>query len=400
MLALTLASLVVLPQEEPVFTIPNPNRLAISPKLNGVIEADEWDGLTTFDGIQSFMQWEPGAVYLAGEVPTGRSARISLDMNGDGWLVGNDNFEITLSPEPRVRRLLQDAQDGARWESAPDLADRLRVQTSETATGWQFELQWSELSPLTFSSGADFRIRIDSPEGDSEVALAPRRMEPVQLVLDRALGLPEGMQWSPDHRIRTVVPGEQIRLRLTFKNEGPEKVGRIDLRTLGFASPFTVISNLPFPKFDRKRRAFVDYEARVAEGSPLGFNRLLARLVTENGAEATIETSYQVTDTVTITPNLRVEKGVADTPRIIRGDIKLVSNTIKSLKGKLNFDLPTTWAMRRGNESPFSIYRARGEAKMIVELVTPPIGVGVIPIPIRVEVNGQEVKQTAYVVID
>jgi len=402
MLALTLASLIALPQEEQVFSIQNPNRLAITPKLNGVIEADEWDLLTAFDGVQSFMQWEPGAVYLAGEVPAGRSARISLDMNGDGWLVGDDNFEITLSPDPSVRRLVQDPQDGARWEHARDLEERLRVQTSETSAGWQFELQWSELSPATFKPGADFRIRIDSPEGTTEtdVALAPRRLEPVRLVFDRAAGLPEGMQWSPDHRIRTVVPGEQIRLRLTFKNDGPEKIGRIDLRTLGFASPFTAMVNLPFPNFDRKKRAFVDYDARVAEGSPLGFNRLLARILTETGSEATIETSYQVTELVTITPNLRVERGVADTPRIIRGDIRLTSNSGRRLNGKLNFDLPSTWALRRGDDSPFSIYRSRGEARMIIELVTPPVGPGVIPIPIRVEVNGREVKQTAYVVID
>lgn len=377
-------------------------RLAMTPKLNGVVEAEEWDPLMSTNGLASYLQWEPGSLYLAGNVPTGQQAKISVDLNGDGWIVGDDNIEITVSPELKVRRLIQDIQEGARWQDEPLLAQMMRVQTATNDTGWSYEIQWLGLNSKMFADGQTFNVRAEAvdPSAVEPQAFLPRKTLPVKLAFDRATGLPEGMSWSPDHRVRTVIPGEQIKLRLTFLNKGEGKVGRVDLRTMGFAALFTATANMPFPSFDKKNRAFVDYDAKVAAGAPFGFTRLTARLQREDGQEATIESSYQITDQLSILPNLKLEKGVAGTPRIIRGDVVLRSNTPGSLKGKMFFDLPQGWALRRGNDSPFSIYRARGQAKMIVELVSPQGVSGLTPIPIRIQMGEKAITQTAYLVIE
>ncbi len=377
-------------------------RLAMSPNLNGVIEAEEWDPLVGQDGAPGFLQWEPGSLYVAGTVGADQIAKISLDLNGDGWLVGDDNLEITVAPEVSVRRLIQDVQEGARWQNEPLLAQMMRVQTAPKEGGWGFELQWLALDAAQFAVGRELNVRIDTaPKDGAEVqAFIPRRTVPVKLALDRASGLPEGMSWAPDHRVRTVIPGEQIKLRLTFLNKGEAQVGRVDLRTLGFAALFTGSTNSPFPQFDNKKRAFVDYDARIAEGAPLGYTRLTAKIQRQDGQEATIESSYQITETVSITPKLKLEKGEAGTPRIIRGEVILRSNTPASQRGKMFFDLPQGWALRRGHDADFTIYRARGEAKMRVELVSPQGVSGLTPIPIRIQMGEKAITQTAFLVFE
>lgn len=112
-----------------------------------------------------------------------------------------------------------------------------------------------------------------------------------------------------------------------------------------------------------------------------------------------VETSYQIADVVSIEPELRVEPGKAGTPRILRGDVLLRSNTRRSLRGKMFFDMPEGWALRRGNDAEFRIWRSRDEARMRVELVSPPDSSGLVPIPIRVVVGDRTIERTAYVVI-
>lgn len=400
MIALLLTGLMAQTTDD--FSVEAVNRLALTPKLNGVLEADEWDTLSVGGGMTSFLQWEPGSLYIAGRVPAEQSARISLDLAQDGWLVGDDNLEITLSPEVRVRRLVQDTQEGARWVEEPLIARMIRAQAVPGADGWTFEMQWLSLESRLFQRNRQFNVRVEATprDGLEAAAFLPRRTQPVRLAFDRARGLPDGMEWRPDHDVRTVIPGEGIKLRLTFVNKGDGQVGRVDLRTFGFASLFTGQKNLPFPRFDSKRRAFVDYEANVVDGAPLGFTRLIARLVRNDGQEAVIESSYQIADRISVTPELRVEKGEAGTPRIIRGDVILKSNTTASLRGKMFLDLPEGWALRRGNNADFRIWRARGEARMRVELVSPQGVSGLVPVPIRVQLGEKAISHTAYLVIE
>lgn len=378
-------------------------RLALTPKIDGSIEAEEWDPFVSPEPFGGYLQWEPGALYAAGQVPSGQEARLSFDLNRDGWTVGSDNLEIAVSQgSVKVRRLIQDVQEGARWQDEPVLSQSIVAKTQDHGEGWTFELRWMGLNSVGFQKGQKFNVRMEStdPSRVEVMAFVPRTTAPVELAFDRAQGLPEGMSWAPEHAVRTVVPGQKIKLRLTFVNKGEAAVSRVDLRTLGFASLFTTSVQKPFPGFDKKQRAFLDYEADVADGAPLGYTRLAAKLQRPDGDVATIESSYQISDIVSIVPALRVEKGEVGTPRIIRGDIGIKSNTTKSLKGKLFFDLPDGWALRKGHDAGFSIYRERGKAKMAIELVSPQGLRGLQAIPIRIVVGDHEITTTEYLVFE
>ncbi|MBL8060554.1 MAG: hypothetical protein JNK63_07565 [Chthonomonas sp.] len=383
--------------------LPMSLRLALTPKIDGVIDSEEWDPFVSPEPFRGFLQWEPGALYVAGEVPSGQEARVSFDLKSDGWIIGEDNLEVTVSQDGvKVRRLIQDIQAGARWQDEPLIAQTILCKTESNESGYAFEFRWLGLGATSFERGKKFNVRMEAREinGPEVMAFVPRATAPIELALDRATGLPEGMSWAPEHAVRSVVPGEQIKLRLNFVNKGESGVGRIDLRTLGFASLFTSSHQLPFPSFDKKKRAFVDYQAVIAEGAPYGYTRLVAKLDKPDGSVAVIESSYQITDILTVVPNLRVEKGEVGTPRLIRGDVKLISNTNESLKGKMYFDLPDGWALRKGNDAGFGIYRERGQTKMGVELVSPQGLSGLHSIPIRIQIGEKTIITTEYLVLD
>lgn len=383
------------------FAISTANRLALTPRLDGIIETEEWDALTEFQGVNSYLQWEPGSLYVAGRVPNGKSALISLDLNGDGWLSGGDNIEVLVSPSLRVRRLVESKQDGANWVSTNYLSDLVRVASANGNEFWSFETKILDTGIGEFKKGKTIGVRVEpvDPAAPEVAAFFPRRMQNVSLVMDRSFNLPEGVEWNPEFAARTVTPGQGIKLRLTFKNQGEINLGRIDLRTLGAAASFTSTKNLPFPGFDKKKRAFVDYEANVTAGAPIGYTLLNARVTREDGAESLIQSSYAISEVLQVEPKLKVEKGDIGAPRMISGDIILRSNTTNRLKGKLFLDVPTGWSVRRGNDSAVNIFNSRGISRQRVEIILPAGVQGLTPIPVRVQVGDRAVTQTVYVIV-
>ena len=93
---LELIAAVVLAQAGPELTRPqgvtDPLRLALTPQLDGVVMDQEWDQLVQTPDGPVFFQWEPGAIYWAAKAKPGTDVVLSLDLAGDGWLVGDDNI--------------------------------------------------------------------------------------------------------------------------------------------------------------------------------------------------------------------------------------------------------------------------------------------------------------------
>ncbi|HQU19658.1 MAG TPA: hypothetical protein PLA92_11485, partial [Fimbriimonadaceae bacterium] len=62
------------------FEIETPERLMLTPFVDGVLETAEWDSLGDAGGAVSYLQWEPGVLHLAATSPFGREIVFSLDM--------------------------------------------------------------------------------------------------------------------------------------------------------------------------------------------------------------------------------------------------------------------------------------------------------------------------------
>lgn len=387
--------------QAPEFVVERTVRLACTPQIDGVVAPDEWEPLANFGGLTSYLQWEPGTLYLAGSLTAGQAAVWSLDLKGDGWLVGKDNVEVRLVPESgtwKVESRLLDAtgRNGPEWKSGPVLPGGFAI--AGTPEAFEVKLLGASM-PIGFAPGESMGVRAEvQPAETPATPYLPRQTAIVTLGLDQSIGLPQGLEWKSEYKARSVAQGETIRIRLNYVK--PEAIGleRIDLRTEGEAA-FTAIG-AAFPRADRRGRAFVDYETRAAEDARPGYRVLQGKVVGAAGVEFVTRTSYQVAPLLVFDTNLpRGLKAKGET-QLIRGSVTLRSQSMNRLDGTFHLELPPEWSIAKGTDRKFTIYFPRGSSRIGLELIAPKDATGLIPIKYIAEIRGKRVEQVVPLYIE
>jgi len=382
------------------YVIPEPIRLAITPRIDGKLEPDEWDSLFVGENHQASYQWEPGKHYLCAKLPTGQDLLASFDLASDGWLIGRDNLQIRATwkdGKASASAFILDATDreGPKWVPAPLLDDILKCSGTAGADSWMVEVGFQAVGLPIADKGAKFGFRTDtiaagSPQPDS---FLPRKLTEVSLQMEKTQNAPPSLEWKAEYRGRSVAPGEAIKIKVAMRNV--TQVRRFAMFTEGLAKDDATVIAEPFPKTDDKGRASVTYEAKLAGSASTGYRVLRTTLVDEAGSESWLRTSYCVTDLVTFDPRLPGE--VAFKPndsQIVRGLVHVRSQTSNRLDGKLTIQLPQGWTVSKGNDVGFSIYHSRGMAKINLELIVPPGAKGAYPITYRATIGDKVVEQT------
>jgi hypothetical protein len=388
--------------------VPELSRLALSPKIDGKIEGEEWDPFSTADGVDSFFQWEPDKLHFAAaHVPTGQDLVISIDGHGDGWLVGKDNLEVRVHwnnnvPEVTERILDNTPVSGPMWVDAPNFKSSTTIAGSADDKGHTVELTITDPATglLPERSEHTIGLRMDAiaestAPGDP---LYPRIVTPVRLTMARGNSLPSGLTWRPEVPQRSVVPGETSKIRLTFKGNDELNLKRVDMRTQGLAQNDTMSSGVPFPDFDKKGRAFVDYKTRVTSEAALGYRVMKATVTDSQGKSAVLETSFEIAPLVSFDFH---EKNVATStePQLIKFVAYIRSHTSRRVDGVFRVQAPEGWKIKSGNEQSFLIYDSRGAKRQVFEIVVPGGYKGTAPIKLIADFAGQHTEETEYITV-
>lgn len=401
----------VAPQTPAPFTvapvIADSVRLAITPKIDGRIEDEEWDRLSS-GSMEAYQQWEPGKLHFAGRLPTGMDMVATLDLAGNGWLQGNDNVEMRVrmganGPELRARRLDASRPDGPVWIDAPEVAGAAVAAASVEAETWTCEVTLSDpgTQVIPMRSLATIGLRLD-PIATSESLTEPylpRVLGMVTLAMDRGTNLPPGLRWEPEFKGRSVVPGEDFRIRLTFNGTDDLGFKRIDMRTEGLANNDTASMGFPFPAFDRKNRAFVDYNTRVQPGASLGWRTLRGTLTDASGKTTTLQTCYEIGPVVQFEFETPKKLTSSSEPQRIRLATFIRSNTKKRVNGVFRVGSSPVFNVVNGNDKPFIIYNARGSKRQVFEIELPGGFKGTLPVKLIAEVGVQSHEQTIWLQI-
>lgn len=393
-------------QDPSDFEVAEPIRLAMTPRLDGELSPEEWDRLSSSGGVQSYLQWEPGWLFAAAEIPAGQDLKVSLDLNGDGWLVGRDNIEVRVryadgAAQVQLRRLDATDRNGPVWTEAKVIPEIITTAARSTAQGWFFEMKMLDADLPKIESGRKLGVRMDSvaPDEVEATAFLPRRTALCSLQWDRGSGMIEGFKWGAEYRARSVVPGESIPIRLNMTVPAGSPFGRIQLRTEGDPKIGSANQDLPFPKIDSRQRAMVDYRLDVSTGATTGYRTLLATLVGEGGQTTTLRTSFLVSEPIrfdlTLPENLTSQPG----NQVIKGSVRLRSQTTKRVDGVFQIIAPDGWTVIRGSEQKFGIFHPRGTARVGLELVSPPGVRGLIPLKLRATVGDKVIEETALLPI-
>jgi hypothetical protein len=244
------------------------------------------------------------------------------------------------------------------------------------------------------------RMEVASESTPQAEPLLPRVLTPVKLVMDRGNSLPAGLKWKPQFKGRSVVPGEATKIRLTFNGNDEMNLKRVDLRTEGLAKDATASKGVPFPEFDPKNRAFVDYDTKVAKDASYGYRVLRANVVDAQGHTSVIESSYEIAPIITF--DFVEKKNIVSStePQTVKFSTYIRSNTLRRVDGVFRVSAPEGWKIPSGEDRSFIIYNPRGSKRQVFSVVIPGGFKGSAPIKIEADIAGQHSEKTVWVIVN
>lgn len=388
-------------------TVTTLERLALTPRLDGVIEREEWDTLALGDGIQSYFQWEPGKVHFAARLLPGADLLTSIDLKGDGWLVGDDNLEVRVRlaeavPTITVRMLDATDRNGPQWRPADDWSRTIQAAAREGEDEWVVEVTVTDpgMGMIPREPGRPMGIRLDPIPPQAQIAEPywPRTVAPCSLVYNTLVRGADGLRFNPEYRSGTsVVPGDTISIRFGFNGRNEMGINRISMRSEGFAEKESLLTALPFPRFDGRGRAFVDYNSPISSNASMGWRVAEGALDTEEGTRAFARVSYQIAPLVTFAPTVTPRLESKDEVQRMRFSNWMFSNTRRRLDGNFTVEAPAGWNVLNGSGTTFIIFNARGSVRRVYEVEIPAGAEGSFPFRLRATIGGTVVEQTVWV---
>lgn len=379
-------------------------RLAITPKIDGKLDKEEWDEF----GQGSYMQWQPDRLYSACLLPEGKEAVISYDFKNNGWLIGKDNVEIRIKivdgkPQTSVRVLDATNPSGPVW--VEDERYKVTVQSAAQQTEGGCFVETSLEDPGDESLPADENkkvgVRIDTvSSGSAAEAFLPRVMTPVQLTFNRGTNVPGGLKWNVQVLTRTTSPATTYRIRMTFNGKNDLGLKTIGMRTEGFGRDEALTFEKPFPRFDNKGRAFVDYESTIPADSTEGYRLLRAVVTDESGQSAVLRTSYEVAPIVQFDLVQPAKMKANNIDVVAKFSCYIQSNTPNRVQGKFHVDTPNGWDVQSGQDTEFFIANPRGSSRRVFEIRVPKDTKGTFPFRLEAKVGNKVIRRLVWVTIN
>lgn len=387
----------------PIYRVDELRRLAISPELDGIMQPEEWEPLSTDGGVQSYFQWEPGRIFWAATANVDQAIVLSADLSADGWLKGGDNLEIRIylkEDQPTFTVRLLDASTPAyRWQNGSVPPGSIRFEYRKSGDNWTLEASL-ETGPNIAAEGRSVGIRIDSepaadePRADTDM----RGLANVTLNFDTHKNLPPGIKWKPIFANRTIAVADAFRVTYDLERQfdGPKPI-KFEFRAEGLAQGDMATINQPLGPFDNNNRNRFEIQSPIRLEAKPGWRVVRAKLYDATGEAFVMRSSMRVAPLVDIT---------SDASKIMRpgsrwrGKVTLNSNAISRLEGAIRIEAPNGWTVNSGQESQFRIGGARGRADTRFDIDIPENAYGEYYIVVTAVIGNSVVRQPIAVLIE
>jgi len=381
--------------------VPEPIRLEMTPTLDGKIDKEEWDPF----GPQTYLQWSPGKIYAAAEMPAGKDLVISIDGKGDGWLVGRDNIEFRVSmkdgkPVVTARELDATAVRAPIWRDRHDLEAASMAVASVAGDQTTVEAVFDDAGMKVLpSKPGKLMMRLDIVDSTADSApYIPRTCAAVEFTDFRATALPRGMTSEVEAKTRAVVPGENLALRFDFHGSNALGVKTIDLRTLGEAEDSANRLSIVFPSFDTKGRAFVDYRSKIDPAAANGYRVVRGTLTFADGAPGIVEASYRIAPEMDFIL-LRTSFDRLPDNNVLHLRYVLQLLTGKPTDGMIHIELPAGWQVTKGDGDKFRLLGGQSAEEREFQLRVPADAHGTFPIKFTGQTKDRTATTTCYLTI-
>jgi hypothetical protein len=186
---------------------------------------------------------------------------------------------------------------------------------------------------------------------------------------------------------------------MTFNGANELGLQKVEMRTEGLAATETMRTELPFPGFDNKGRAFVDYNTPVALTAIDGYRVLRTTVSDGKGQAAVLRTSYFIAPVVVLDLAAPGKLKVKEAEQRVRCSIYARSNTNKRVDGILRVQAPESWKVESGDDKNFTIYNPYGSVRRVIDLAIPAGAKGTFPLKLQADLGGKSYTHTAWVTI-
>lgn len=348
--------------------------LAVTPVMDGTLFDEEWLSTPTQGNAKGYFQWEPGTVYVAGSANLGEEIVVSIDQNGDGWLVGNDNIEFRVTYHEgkgsvSARTLDATLLDGPAWASRPasDFAPRFGTQGDR----WIIEAALSAEGWSSVEAGRQIGIGIESVQKGitAPAPYMPRKLSFYRMAMEASDGLPADIELKTSTKLREVAKDDS--LSMVFELSGGGFFATSETRGEGFARSALSVKTRAYPATDEKKRMRIDYDSVVDSGAMTGWRVLRSTLVDAKGNKALLRTSFKVTELVTFDVALPESLAFSEIDQSLSGSISVRSMGVGKIEGEFFANVPEGWRIDKGGPQRLMIYNPRGREKVNLRFVVP-----------------------------
>ncbi|MFN7172192.1 MAG: hypothetical protein ACK4P3_05340 [Fimbriimonadaceae bacterium] len=382
------------------------NRIAATPRLDGVIEEEEWEPLASGFPIDTWFQWQPSRLHAAARLPIDQDLIISYDLLGNGWLVGADNLEIRIrwgggEPSAVVRRLDASDRSGPVWVPEPNFQKSLVFAAVQDGEYWVVESTLVDpgLNLLPSEPNRPIGVRMDAvdPLDTQFEPFLNRLVAPLTTALSTTATAPPGFRFNPQYRSGpSVMPGNNLSLRFNFEGNNQMNLRRIDLRAEGFLQQDALEIGIPFPRFDNRGRALVDYNSPISSDAAFGYRVIRARIADDSGVETVCRASIQIAPPVSIQMTQSDKISSRPTIQNIRIPYRILSNTSNRVQGTIVITPPEGFVVLSGNDQNFNIANPRGSMRRVFEVQVPADASGSFPFVYNIVVGATSYTQTVW----
>jgi hypothetical protein len=393
----------VLVQPQPVA---EPVRLALTPNIDGMIKADEWDFFAQSNEGETFFQWEPGKLYFAGRFKADRELVVSVDTRQDGWLVGKDNVEFRIrvngnSATVYARQLDATRATGPRWVDLPKLSlaslARASENNGEAVVEAMVQDPGVDILPIRDKERFNLRMDVIAQSSQSLDPFLPRIGTLVRLATQRASAMPVGLDWKVEDPGRSITQGRSASVRFSFSSKANPGLKKVEVKPLGMLARHAQTLTRPFPEL-KKGRAFFDYETKAGSEAPTGFHLVATTLFTSDGIPSMIQASVRVAPLVDfsiVEDRFKLRTGVQE----LKIPFYIESNSTLRLDGSYSVELPARWSTVLGQERNFLIYNSRASVRRVLTIKMPADSAGTFPLHFKAVIGDRVVEQTRWVTV-
>jgi hypothetical protein len=154
---------------------------------------------------------------------------------------------------------------------------------------------------------------------------------------------------------------------------------------------------VPFPKFDNKGRAFVDYDTAVANTASLGFRVLKGDLMAADGVASMMEASYRIAPPIDF-DLVRNQVPVSPNDRSVKYAFYARSNSGGRVTGDVTLIVPEPLKVLNGSTRKIAL-AGRQRPRFDFEVFMPANTTGTFPVTFKSNLNGVATEQVGFITV-